>query len=450
MIAHRLLARIASFAFVVLLMASMPSLAQGVDGAMPEANAASAALAEDAERDAVTAERVRRALGAVPGLQRVLVQVEAGVVTLRGRAPDAEAIERAATLAGMIEGVLTVDNRIEEVTDLSERIGTFAERSEDRFWRAVAFVPLMLAALAVFVLVVLVGRWLSGRRWPFERVAPNAFIATLIRQVVLIASVVVGLVLALDVLNATALLSTVLGAAGIVGLALGFAVRDTVENYVASILLSVRQPFRPDDFVSIDDHQGSVAKLTSRATVLHTPEGNHLRIPNAVVYKAVIVNFTLNPQRRLDFALGIDPDADMAQALEIGTRTLSGLPFALDEPAPLAWIDSLGDWSTLVRFAAWIDQRETDFLRARGESIRQVKLALEDAGIELPGPTYTVEMAARTMDASTARDRRERTESPREDREVRDVAPVPGTDGRAVAGESHEDDLLDESAPREI
>lgn len=61
--------------------------------------------------------------------------------------------------------------------------------------------------------------------------------------------IVGALVIALDVMNATALLSTILGAAGIIGLALGFAVRDTVENFIASIMLSIRQPFRPNDTV---------------------------------------------------------------------------------------------------------------------------------------------------------------------------------------------------------
>lgn len=61
--------------------------------------------------------------------------------------------------------------------------------------------------------------------------------------------IVGALVIALDVMNATALISTILGAAGIIGLALGFAVRDTVENFIASIMLSIRQPFRPNDTV---------------------------------------------------------------------------------------------------------------------------------------------------------------------------------------------------------
>ena len=79
---------------------------------------------------------------------------------------------------------------------------------------------------------------------------------------VLLVFFVAGLVLALDIAGATALLGTILGAAGIVGLAVGFAVRDTIENYVASLMLSLRQPFRANDLVKIDEFEGRVIRLT--------------------------------------------------------------------------------------------------------------------------------------------------------------------------------------------
>ena len=96
------------------------------------------------------------------------------------------------------------------------------------------------------MIVTILGFAIARLRQPRDRFAPNAFIAEIYRQLVRLVFVLTGLVLALDVMNATALLSTILGAAGIIGLALGFAVRDTVENFIASIMLSIRQPFRPN------------------------------------------------------------------------------------------------------------------------------------------------------------------------------------------------------------
>src|SRR3546814_11904518 len=84
-------------------------------------------------------------------------------------------------------------------------------------------------------------------------------------------------------------------------ISIGFAIRDTVDNYVASLMLSLRQPFRANDHVVIEGHEGRVVRLTSRATILMTLEGNHLRIPNSTVFKAVILNYPRNPERRFDF-----------------------------------------------------------------------------------------------------------------------------------------------------
>ena len=108
--------------------------------------------------------------------------------------------------------------------------------------------------------------------------------------------VIAALVIALDILNATALLLTILGAARIIRLALGFAVRDTVENFIASVMLSIRQPFRLNDTVEINGDQGKVIRLTSRATILLSLDGNHIRIPNATVFKSHIINYSQNAE----------------------------------------------------------------------------------------------------------------------------------------------------------
>lgn len=130
-----------------------------------------------------------------------------------------------------------------------------------------------------------------------------------------VVNIVADLIVALQILGATALLGLVLGSAGVIGIALGFAVRDTVDNYVSSLMLSIRQPFRANDHVLIGDSEGRVIRLTSRATILMTLDGNHLRIPNATAFKAIILNYTRNPQRRIEFNLGIDSDDDPMQGM---------------------------------------------------------------------------------------------------------------------------------------
>ena len=433
---------------------TLPVIGGGAGGAEIEpVEAVSTPIAAEAAQDVAIAERIRAIYREIDGLERVRVQSEAGVVTLAGRAADAALIERAIALAERVDGVVTINARIEEVTNLDERLETVAQRGLDRTWQVVAMLPLILVAIAVFGLAILVGRWIARRSWPFDRIAPNAFIANLLRQVVLIASGVTGLVLALDILNATALLSTVLGAAGILGLAVGFAVRDTVENYVASILLSLRQPFRPGDFVTIETHSGTVTKLTSRATVLLTPDGNHLRIPNSLVFKAIITNFSYNDERRFLFELGVDAESDLARAVALGLDVLRAAPFTLREPGPQAWIERVGDSNVVIAYAGWIDQRSADFLKAKGEAMRLVKVALEDEGFSLPEPIYRLKV---DEFPPLARHATEPAAAPQPERKP--VGRMETEPDRAIERQIEADlatddgsrNLLDEKAPQEL
>ena len=340
------------------------------------------------QQDAAIAVRIREIIHQLDGYENVAVYVSDGIVTLRGTTLDAATAEALTDLAARVEGVVAIENEVTETTDVVERLTPAIERLWDRIEQTIAFLPLLLIAVFAGLLVIWSGFLIARMQNPWDRIAPNAFIADIYRQVVRLFFVVLGVVLALDLLNLTALLSTILGAAGIAGLAIGFAVRDTVENFIASIMLSVRQTFRPKDLVEIEGDLGHVIRLTSRATILLSPDGNHIRIPNSKVFSARIVNYTRNDERRFTFTLGIDPNADLAEAQAIILAALEELPYLLDSPGPSTWVEGVGDSTITITAAGWVKQHETGLFMARGEAIRLAKARLEEAGITLPEPTY--------------------------------------------------------------
>lgn len=346
------------------------------------------AVESDIAQDASMADRIRDIIRQLDGYGGISVSVADGIVTLRGTALETTRIEALNGLVARVEGVVAIENQVRETTDVVERLNPAIDRMRVRVEQFIAFSPLILMALSAGVLMVAFGLWLAKRRWPWDRIAPNAFIADIYRQIVRLAFVVMGIVLALDLLNATALLGTILGAAGIVGLAIGFAVRDTVENFISSIMLSIRQPFRPKDLVEIEGDMGHVIRLTSRATILLSLDGNHIRIPNSTVFKSKIINYTRNDERRFTFLVGVDPAADIAEAQRIILAALVELPFLLETPGPGVWVEGLGASTIDITAAGWIKQHETGIGMAKGEAIRVVKARLEEAGISLPEPTY--------------------------------------------------------------
>ena len=371
------------FALLILLFLPMQSFAQTTtqaDGTI--------AIEESATQDTAIATRIRAILRELDGYADVTVDVNSGIVTLRGTTLDMVTATRLTELVGRVEGVVAIENEVRESTDVVERLNPVVARTKARLEQVIAFLPLVLIALAVLAIVIVTGFAISRMRQPWERLAPNAFIADIYRQVLRLLFILAGIAIALDILNATALLGGILGAAGLVGLAIGFAVRDTVENFIASIMLSIRQPFRPNDLVEIEGDIGKVIRLTSRATILLSPDGNHIRIPNSVVFKARILNYTRNAERRFLFSLGVEPDTDLSGARDTALRTLKNLPFVLDTPEPLVWIDAVGDSTINFNVTGWVDQSASDFNLARGEAIRMVVGAFETAGYALPEPTY--------------------------------------------------------------
>jgi small conductance mechanosensitive channel len=348
-------------------------------------------IEDNATNDAAIANRIRDILGELEGYDDISVSVSSGIVTLRGTTLDMTTAARLTDLVNRVAGVVAIENEVYETTDVAARLNPAVARFKARGYQVIAFLPLAGVALAVFALIVALGFFLARRRQPWERLSPNAFIADIYRQIIRLVFIVGALVVALDIVGATALLSGILGAAGIVGLAIGFAVRDTVENFIASIMLSVRQPFRPNDTVEIEGDQGKVIRLTSRATILLSFDGNHIRIPNATVFKSRIINFSRNAERRFKFALGVAAQTDLDQARHLAEDTLNALPFVLASPEVSVWIESVDDFGFTLCMAGWIDQNDTNIVLARSEAIRLTQAAFDNAGILGPLPLYRIE-----------------------------------------------------------
>lgn len=364
--------------------------AAGQDAPAVDDETAEPVTQERAEQDARIRSRLQAIYDRIEALDQVSVEVEAGIVRLEGRALSLEAREQAVELARDTEGVVFVDDRLRVVTDLGRRLEPALERIREYGIGALAFVPLLAVALFIVVAFGLLGRWVAGLEGPHLRFARTPFIRGLVQQAVRVVVTLIGLLVALELLDATALVGAVLGTAGVFGLALGFAFRDIVENHLAGIMLSLRQPFAPNDHIVVGSHEGKVVRLTARETILMTLAGNHVRVPNAEIFRSVITNYTRNPRRRFDFPVSVGTDDDLVAAQEVGLSALRDMEGVMGEPPPRSTVRELGDSWVMLDFFGWVDQESADFARVRSEAIRLVKQALEDAGVTMPSPEYGV------------------------------------------------------------
>lgn len=328
----------------------------------------------------------------VESMRDVTVRVEAGVVRLTGTVAEAQVAARAAELADRQEGVVWVENRIELTTSLEERLQPTWERLRELAYGAVAILPLLLVAAVVVTIASFLGRLVGRWGGPAFLKTGNPFLRGIIARAIQVAIVVAGLLVALDLLDATALVGAVVGTAGLAGLVLGFAFKDIVENYLAGLLLALRQPFAQNDHIKLESHEGKIVRLTPRETILMTLDGNHVRLPNALVFRTPFTNFSRNPRRRFQIDLGVGASDDLTLARETGMAVLREMEGVLSEPPPQAQVREIGESWVTMRFLGWVDQRSAGFDRVRSEAIRLVKSRLEAAGISLPSPEYLVRL----------------------------------------------------------
>lgn len=353
--------------------------------AAPEAPAAQVEV-EPTVRDEQIARRLERILRATPNwFYEPNVSVQEGVAFLRGQTTSDERRAWAGELARGTQGVVAVVNLIDVMPGSAWDFRP-AWAGIAKLWReSVRQLPWIVFSLGIIVLTFIVARL---TRICLQFALRDRFGSQLLRNITAwIGGVVVflgGLYVVLYVSGLTGIALTVLGGTGLIGLVLGIGFRDITENFLASIFLSVQTPFRNNDVVEVNGTMGIVQRMTIRSTVLMTFQGNHVQIPNSVIYKSTITNFTSNPNRREEFTIGIGYDVDVAKAQEAAIEVLNSHPAVLADPEPMVLAVSLDSSSVTLRVYYWVDLREHSWEKVRSSVLRLVKQRFETDGITMP------------------------------------------------------------------
>ncbi|MEO7298633.1 MAG: mechanosensitive ion channel family protein [Verrucomicrobiota bacterium] len=313
------------------------------------------------------------------------VKVVDGVVFLSGRADSDEIKKWAGDLARNTQDVVAVANRIEVLQpsawDFSGARSGLSGLARD-FIHSIPFL-----VIALFILALSAGAgWFTARK--ARKLLAGRVRAKLLRGVLAgglgVIVFLAGTYIVLRVSGLTQLALTIVGGTGLVGLAVGIAFRDITENFLASIFLSMQQPFEKGDLVEVVGVTGYVQQLNVRTTVLMTLDGNLVQIPNAAVYKNTLRNFTVNPNRRENFVVGIGYDDAIDEAQEVALKVLVEHPAVLQEPEPLVLADDLGKATVNLRIYFWLNGHEHSWLKVRSSVIRLVKRAYQQHGISMP------------------------------------------------------------------
>ncbi|MEG4586214.1 mechanosensitive ion channel family protein [Microcoleus sp. MOSTC5] len=252
--------------------------------------------------------------------------------------------------------------------------------------------------------------------------------------------VLVGLFVALSIIIPTFKAGDLIQLLGISGVAIGFAFRDILQNFLAGILILLTEPFRIDDQIVFKNFEGTVENIETRATTIQTYDGRRIVIPNAELFtNAVTVNTAFDKRRtEYDFGIGYNDDIDRAKQLML--EALYTVNEVLKDPAPDVLVVQLAESTVNIRVRWWIaPPRRIDDMRSRDKVICAIKKKLVENGIDLPYPTRQILFHDQTEE--TDGDRSQQREGwPAGKSKVPKPRSMGGSVGKLVQGRSQLDD----------
>ena len=224
-----------------------------------------------------------------------------------------------------------------------------------RYWRQfVLLVPRLIFA----VLIVTAAGFVAGQvaRLINKRLinySSDPLLVSFIAQIGKWVLMLAGLMLALSVLGFSNLAGGLIAGAGVSALVIGFAFKDIGENFLAGIIMAFNRPFHVKDTIGVDSYMGKVVALGLRSTRIKTADGRDVYIPNSIMMKSTLTNYTADGQVRLDFTIGIQYSADLQQASRIILERISGIEGVDTRQGPFCTIEEFTAAAATLHVYFW-------------------------------------------------------------------------------------------------
>ena len=265
--------------------------------------------------------------------------------------------------------------------------GALLERVDSWVDGAVKLLPnIALAIILVLVAALIaagIGRLIRSRLEGRGRRDLGRMIGSLVKWALILGAFLLGLTIVLPTLRPGDLVAGL----GIGSVAIGFAFKDILQNWLSGLLILLRQPFEIGDQIVIGGYEGTVERIETRSTIIKTYDGQRAVIPNGEVYTSALLVKTAQPLRRSQYDIGIGYGDGIDYAVEVLTRTLRETEGVEADPRAeaLVW-DLSASWVTL-RMRWWTRSDRASEVQTWSRVLRAAKLALDEAGIDMPYDT---------------------------------------------------------------
>jgi small conductance mechanosensitive channel len=255
----------------------------------------------------------------------------------------------------------------------------------------ISLLPNMILAIIVFALFLFLA---SASKSVVQRVtryrSRNGNLALLLGRISQATVVLIGLLISISIVAPSFQAGDIVKLLGVGGVAIGFAFRDILQNFLAGILLLLHEPFHVGDQIIITNFEGTVEDIQARATLIRTYDGRRVVIPNSDLFTNSLTVNTAFEKRRSEYDVGIGYGDDIEKAKQIILESLKTIHEVLPDPSPEVLTMDIGDYSVKLRTWWWTKPERASVMRAKDRVITLVKKNLTEAGIDLPFPTSQV------------------------------------------------------------
>jgi small conductance mechanosensitive channel len=270
---------------------------------------------------------------------------------------------------------------------LSEKLGEWATD----FIRIIPNLIIAVAVITAFSYVAKFAHKITEQL--LNRVSNNKVINQLAAVLVHLLFIGVGIFIALGVLNLDKTVTSLLTGAGIITLALGFSFQDIASNIFAGILIAFRRPYRAGDLVEVNGNFGLVQRVELRMTMIQSPDGIDILIPNKDMLTQVLKNYTLTPGRRLSVKVGVAYGSDLTLVEKLTLQALENAPYRLKNKPIEFYFTEFGASSINFEAQIWVEYNvDTKTYAVHDHAIRNIWKLFQQNHISIPFPVTTLDL----------------------------------------------------------
>lgn len=257
----------------------------------------------------------------------------------------------------------------------------------------IVLLPNIVVALIVLVLFFLLGKVvrrtiinLTGR---YER---SHTVGLVIGRLTVGIITIIGFFIALMIVIPSITAGQLVGALGVSSIAIGFAFKDILQNFLAGILILLTQPFKIGDQIVVNSYEGTVLNIETRATTIRTYDNFLVVIPNSDMFTDTVKVLTAFDKRRTQYDFGISYNDDIENAKRIIQEILENTEEVLSDPAPDVLTVDLAESSVNIRARWWTAIPQSDWMKVRDRIIISIKKRFDQEKIDIPFPVRTLQV----------------------------------------------------------